>query len=155
MAKRLYQVVLLVMLIILQACTGSEMTPEEEIRQFIEAGVTAAEGRNSGDLADLIDDAYQDQRGYDRTQIEKLVKLYFFRHKNIYLFTKINKIDFFTPDKVLVTMHIAMAGNRISDASMLSSLRARIYKFELSLVRNDSWLLREARWKPAAIRDMK
>ena len=154
MTKKLYQVVLLVMLGLLQACSNNEMTPEDQIRQYIEAGVAAAEARNSGDLADLIHDSYQDQRGYDRNKLEQLVKIYFLRHKNIYLFTKINKIDLFSPDKALVTMHVAMAGNRISDASVLTSLRARVYKFELSLLRDDSWLLQEARWKPAAIRDM-
>ena len=152
--KKYFRYVLLVVLITLQSCSDSELSPEDEIRQYIETGVEAAEARNSSDLADLIHGSYRNPRGYDRIQLEKLAKLYFFRHKNIHLFTKIDEIDLLSAEEAQVTMHVAMAGNIISDASVLLSLRARIYKFELSLVKENSWLLREASWSPAAIGDM-
>jgi len=154
MTKKLYRIVLLVMLITLNACSSSEMSPEDEIRQYIEKGVEAAESRNASDLAELIHSSYLDPKGYNRAQLKKLARLYFFRHKNIHLFTKVNEIDLLSSEEAQVTMHVAMAGNVISDASVLLSLRARIYKFELSLVKEGSWLLKEASWSPAAIGDM-
>ena len=141
-------------LFLLQACSSSVSSPEDEIRQVIKSGVEAAESRSSDDLADLIHTDYIDQKAFNKTRMIKLVRLYFFKHKNIYLFTKISSIEFHAEDAALVTMHVAMAGSVISDASMLSSLRARIYKFELQLIKQDTWLLREAKWQPASMVDM-
>ena len=147
-------VVLVVMLLVLQACSDNQMSPEDEIRQYIQNGMEAAESRDASNLSELVHPNYLDPKGYGRNQLEKLVKLYFFRHKNIHLFTKINEIDFLSPEEAQVTMHVAMAGTIISDVSVLPDLRARIYKFELTLVKDDSWLLQEASWSPAAIGDI-
>ncbi len=152
--KQPYFLACLITIVLLQACSDTELSPEDEIHQYIESGVEAAEARSAGDLVDLIHSSYRDPRGHNRTQLGKLVKLYFFRHKNIHLFTKINEIDFLTPNEAQVTLHVAMAGNVITDASMLSSLRARIYRFELLLIKHESWLLQQAKWQPAGVGDM-
>src|SRR5210317_2633385 len=118
------QIICLIGLVIfITACSEKPLTPEEQIRQFIEAGVNAAENRDHDNLAEMIDDQYQDQKALTRAQLVKLIKLYFFRHKNIYLFTKINEIDFPAEDEASVDLHVAMAGSVISDASSLLNLR--------------------------------
>lgn len=151
MTTKIYQLMLLLILIALTACSDSRLSPEDEIRQYIKAGVEAAEARDAGDLAGLIHENYRDKNQQPKAQLKKLATLYFFRHKNIHLFTKINEIDFLSPTEAQVTMHVAMAGTIISDASVLSSLRARIYKFELSLLKEDEWLLTAASWAPADV----
>ena len=138
----------------LQTCSDSAISREEEIKQYIETGVKAAENRSSSDLAELIDESYLDQKGLNKKELTKLVRLYFFRHKNIYLFTKLDGIEFLAENEALVTLHVAMAGSVISDASALSSLRAKIYKFELELIKQDEWLLRGAKWQAANLGDM-
>ena len=149
------QIICLISLVIfITACSDKPLTREEQIRQFIEAGVNAAENRDHNDLAEMIDDEYQDQKALTRTQLVKLIKLYFFRHKNIYLFTKINEIDFPAEDEASVDLHVAMAGSVISDTSALLNLRAKIYRFELELIKRDDWQLREASWYPASMADM-
>ena len=144
----------LAILTLVLGCSSNALSPEDEIRQFIETGVQAAEDRNSSDLAELIASGYQDEKGYDKKQLEKISRLYFFRHKNIYLLTKIDEIDFVSANEARVTLHVAMAGSAISDTSLLSSLRARIYKFELQLIKDEEWLLHEADWQPASVGDM-
>ncbi len=144
----------LTILTLVAGCSDSVLTPEDEIRQFIETGVEAAEDRSSSDLAELMFSGYKDEKGYDRKQIEKLLRLYFFRHKNIYLLTKIDEIEFVAANEAWVTLHVAMAGSVISDASLLSGLRAQIYKFELLLIKDEDWLLHQADWQPASIGDM-
>ena len=139
---------------LLQACSDSAISREDEIKQYIETGVKAAENRSSSDLAELIDESYLDQKGLNKKELSKLARLYFFRHKNIYLFTKLDGIEFLAENEALVTLHVAMAGSVISDASVLSGLRAKIYKFELELVKQDEWLLRQAKWQPASMGDM-
>jgi len=154
MTKNIPMLGILCMAFLLQACSGSELSREDEIKQYIEVGVEAAESRNSSDLAKLIDDNYRDQKNLSKKELTKLVRLYFFRHKNIYLFTKLDGIEFLAENEALVTLHVAMAGSVISDISVLSSLRAKIYKFELELVKQDEWLLRQAKWQPASMGDM-
>ena len=55
-----------------------------------------------------------------------------------------------------MTLYVAMAGSVISNIEALESVRARIYRFELGLIRNDSddWLLRYAEWQPAKLFDL-
>lgn len=139
---------------LISACSDKPLSKEDQIRQYIATGVSAAENRSHSDLADLIDDTYRDEKTFGKAQITKLLQAYFFRHRNIFLLTKIRDINFPSEDEASVTLHVAMAGSVISDASALASLRARVYRFELELVKADSWRLREARWQPANMADM-
>lgn len=141
------------MLILVQACDDSPNSPEDEIRQFIEAGVEAAEERSLDDLALLVDDDYLDEQAYDKKRLGSLLSVYFFRHRNIHLFTRINEIDLLNENQASVRLQLAMAGSEITGLSALSSLRAQIYSFELQLIRREAWLLRSATWSPASIAD--
>ncbi|MCH7882248.1 MAG: hypothetical protein IIB69_11880 [Proteobacteria bacterium] len=138
-----------------QACSNDELSREDQIKLTIESGIKAAENRSISDLAELIDENYLDQKGLNKERLTKLVRLYFFRHKNIYLFTKLDGIEFLADNEALVTLRVAMAGSVISDPSRLSSLRAKIYQFELELVKKDAWLLKRAKWQDASLSDMK
>lgn len=136
------------------ACTDRTLSKEDQLKQYIDRGVAAVESRNQSDLADLVDEAYQDHKALNKPQLIKLLQAYFFRHKNIFLLTKIREISFPGEDEALVTIHVAMAGSVIADASVLSGLRARIYKFELELIKRKDWQLIAASWQPASLKDM-
>ena len=138
------------MLLLLQGCSD-DSSPEDQIRNFIDAGVQAAEARNVDQLGELLHDNFIDQQGNNRQQISRLLRAYFFRHRNIHLFTRIENIEFLTENEASVSMHVAMAGTVISDVNALSSLSARIYRFELQLVKQDVWLLRHASYASANI----
>ena len=146
--------VILPTIFLLNACSGDSLSREDEIKRFIEAGIEAAENRSSSDLAEMIDENYLDDKGYNKTQLSKIARFYFLRHKKIYLFTKIEQIEFLADNQALITLYVAMAGSVISDASVLSRLRAKTYQFELELVKQDEWLLRRASWQPASIGDI-
>jgi len=138
----------------LYACSDNKETREDQVRQYIAAGIKVSENRSHSDFADLIHKDYRDHKGLDKPQLINMVRGYFFRHKNLHLFSKIDDIVFQADNKAFVTLHIAMAGNVISDASVLESLRARIYKFELQLIKDDEWLLQQAKWQIASVKDM-
>ena len=140
-------------ILLLIACSDEKLSREEEIKQYIETGVEAAENRSTDDLAELIDEKYLDDKGLSKVQLTKLARLYFFRHKSIYLFTKIDEIEFLAENEAFVTLHVAMAGNAISDVTALAGLRAEIVKFELELIKRDEWLLRRASWQHANLGD--
>ena len=140
--------------VFLTACSADEISKEDEIRQIIESGKLAAENRNHNNLADLMAKSYSDNKGYDKQQLINLVRAYFFRHKNIHLFIKIDEITFKGENKVFVNMYVAMAGNVISDVNLLSSLRAKIYRFELQLIKQDEWLINQAKWQRSSFKEM-
>ncbi|MDJ0833944.1 MAG: hypothetical protein QNJ69_10515 [Gammaproteobacteria bacterium] len=143
------------LMLTLQGCSDDGISPEDEVRQFIENGIQAAENRNSGDLSDMLFDFYTDQNGYDKKKLVNLLRAYFFRHKNIHLFSRIRDVRMLTDREAEVVMHVAMAGQVISDVTALASLRADLYRFELDLVKEgDDWLLRSAKWKRAQMNDM-
>jgi len=141
-------------LLLLGACSDDEISPEEEIRQFIERGVEAAERRSVDDLGDLTHPDYRDQKGYNREQLGKLLQVYFLRHRDIHLFTRIDSIQLLADNHAEVKLHVAMAGSVISDITALRGLRAQIYRFELQLVKRDEWLLQHAKWAPASLSDL-
>ena len=140
--------------LLLQACSETAIPPEEQIRQFIKSGVEAAENSSLDDLSDLIHGNYLDQKGYNKQRLDGLLKAYFFRHKDIYLFTKIEEINLFAENQATVLLYVAMAGSVISDVDAIAAMRARIYQFELQLIKEDDWLLHHATWKPARVLDL-
>ena len=154
MTRKVLIFCMICMALLLIACSDGELTREDEIKLYIETGIKAAENRSSSDLAKLFDEKYLDDKGLNKMQLTKLARLYFFRHKSIYLFTKLDEIEFLAENEALVTLHVAMAGTAISDVTALSSLRAEIVKFELDLIKQDEWLLRRASWQHASSSDM-
>lgn len=145
----LKNIAVLSLALFLIACSGSKTTPEQEIEQFIEAGIEAAENRERGKLEDMIAEDYLDAKGLTRKQLSQLMRAYFFRHKNIHLFTKMQEISFPVAGEAVARFHVAMAGQVISDVTALSSLRAQVYEFELQLVKDDEWKLKSAAWQVA------
>jgi hypothetical protein len=141
-------------MVLMQACSGTAETPEDEIRAFIKSGVVAAENRSLDGLNDLVHGTYLDQKGYNKQRLSGLLRVYFFRHKNIYLFTKIEEIDLLAGNQAIVRLYVAMAGSVISDVDAIAALRAQIYQFELQLTKQDDWLLQHASWRPASIIDL-
>lgn len=152
--RPLFYTSLIFIIIINISCSDKTLTPEDEIKQYIKSGKLAAENRSHGDLANLISKDYRDQRNWDKKQIENIARAYFLTHQNIHLFTKIQSITFQTENKAFVILHVAMAGTVINDITTISKLRARIYEFQLQLIKTDSWLLQQAKWKSASVSDM-
>lgn len=150
-ARRLAAVAIL---IILAACTDDAISPEQAIRQFVAQGVEAGEARSVDAIDALLHPDYRDQQGYDRDRLGKLLQLYFLRHQNVHLFTRIDEIGLLADDEAEVNLFVAMAGSAITDAGAIPSLRARIYRFELRLLRTDRWRLQYARWQPATFADL-
>lgn len=148
------KVLLLLLVLVFAACSSEPGTPEQAIRDLIARGVEAGESRDTGALIALTDENYRDQSGYNRKQLEKLLRLQFLRNKNIFLFSKIDSIEFEADDRALVSMHLAMAGSAISDAGALAGLRARVYRFDLLLVKDEEWRVKQANWQPAVLGDM-
>ena len=151
--KAIFATLLVFTFVVLQACSDPKTSSEDQIREFIETGVESAENRDLDSLKQQLHDNYLDQKGYNKKQLGALLRAYIFRHKNIYLFTKIEEIELLSDNEAVVRLYVAMAGSVISDVDALSTQRAQIYEFDLQLIKDSRWLLHHASWKPASIVD--
>jgi hypothetical protein len=140
--------------LLLLNCTGQLDSKEKQIETWLEKAVDAAEDRDTSSLTELLALNFRDKRGNNSKQIEKILRLYFFRHKNIFLMTRVQDLHFDSEDQANLIVYVAMTGSIISDINLLSSLRAKIYRFEFELIKQDEWLIQSANWQPAAASDM-
>ena len=151
---KLFQLIFLLIITQITACSDDSTTPESEIKTYIKSGVLAAENRNHHALGDLISEHYHEKKHTNKKQLLKVAHTYFFLHKNIHLFTKINNITFKNKNQASVLLYIAMTGTVITDLNQLSRVRAQIYKFELLLIKDDAWLLHQAHWEKVKLKEM-
>ena len=131
-------------LIVVAGCTDSD--PERDLRERIDAAVTAAEARNTGFFRDLIAPGFVDQRGNDRDAIVALVRGQFLIHSKISVMSRVQDIVIAGDDAaetVLVAGMVGSAGQRAG----LGSLSADLYRIELEWARDGSdWRVIGARW---------
>ncbi|MFT5504662.1 MAG: hypothetical protein ACI845_001343 [Gammaproteobacteria bacterium] len=149
---RLFGIVVFCLLLL--NCSGQPDSQEKQIDGWLEKAVQATENRDASSLIELLAKNFRDKKGNNSKQIEKILRLYFFRHKNIFLMTRIQDLHFDSEDQAYLVVYVAMAGSIISDVNLLSSLRAKIYRFDLELIKQDEWLVQSVNWQPAAASDM-
>lgn len=145
---------ILLLTAVLVACSGDSGSPEDAIRDLIDRGVEAAEQRSVDDLRELVHASYRDQRGHDKKRLGGLLQGYFFRHRNIHLFTRVQRIELLGNNQAEVDLYLATAGSVISDIDAVSRLAARVFRVELELLLEDEWQVRHARWAPASLGDL-
>ncbi len=136
------------------ACEQDRQTPEEQIKSLIEVAIDAAENRDLGDLMQHLRPDYLDQRGHQKAQMEKLLQLYFFRHKRIYIWSKVKQIELLSANQANAVLYLAMANNAITDTSMLAGVRASIYEVKLNLVKDDRWRVQRSSWHPTNLTEV-
>lgn len=152
-AHSFFQILLLLPGLILGGCTD-ELSPEDEIRQFLELAEQAAEARDASALGELIDKQYSDPKKLNHAQLTGLLRGYFLRNRNIHLFTQVNSIEFIQQNHAHVVVHVAMTAQDVRQKEELGQLRASVYRLELSLVNTDGWKLAQARWEPSGLDNM-
>lgn len=130
-------------IVILSACDGSATGAEEQLRQWVSRSEEAAEAKERRELIGMISPAYADARGNDRSDIESVLRAYFFRQNSIALLTNIEELRVFGDTAAEIEMTVGMAGQNDS----VLGFSADAYRFELELTREkDDWLLISARW---------
>lgn len=135
--------ILSIVCLALTACGAPDESPEQQIRDWIARGETAAENKDRGELLDMISPGYADARGNDRERIGDLLRAYFFRQNSIALLVDVDEITVNADTAALVNLTVGMAG---TNAHALG-LRADAYNFEFELQKpDDDWLLIGARW---------
>ena len=150
-----YCLILLGCLFFISACSDEPDSAEQQIRQFIATGERLAEQRNISILKELISENYHDEQKRDQKGILRLLMGYFLGHQNIHLLTHIQKINLTGAGQAHVTLFAAMTGKPVSSMDSLINIRAQLYLFELSLIKEaNEWQVNQARWRRASINEM-
>ena len=143
MMARVTRIALLLVLAILTGCSGDVSDPEEQVRAWVQAMHEAAEAKARGDIVAGISTAYVDARGNSRDDIDKLLRVYFFRQNTITLLSNIDEVNVIGGTAAEVSITVGMAGT--NDSAL--GISADAYRFELELeLDGDNWILISARW---------
>ena len=129
--------------LLLGACGDPPTEPEEELRAWVAAGVEAAESEERRKLINMISASYTDGRGYSREDIDKLLRVYFYRQDRISLLPRIEEVTVYDATAAKLVMTVGMAG--MNDGVLGFSADAYRFAFELEK-EADGWQLISARW---------
>lgn len=136
-------VVLAVTLTALIGCSEPATDPEQQLRVWAEQGQAAVEEKQRRALIDMISPAYVDAKGYDRDDLDNMLRAYFLRQHSISLITAIREIQVFGDSAAEIEMTVGMAGT--NDGVL--GISADVYHFSLELQRDDDdWRLISAKW---------
>jgi hypothetical protein len=133
----------LLLLLALASCGGPETGPEEALRAWVREGQAAAENKDRQELLSRISPAYADARGNGRDDIDKLLRIYFFRQDKVALMSRIERLEVFGESAAQLALRVGMAGTNRDTRGF----RADAYRFEMELEHDgDDWLLIAASW---------
>lgn len=135
----------LVALALLCGCSD-DASPEQQVRSVIASMEQAAEDRDVGDLMKHVSAAYRDSQGQDRAEASRYARGYFIANQSIHLLTRIESVEFPSPDEARVQMQVGMAGR--GGVQGAGGLSADLYDFDVALVREDGeWKVSFADWR--------
>ena len=134
-----------VALALLAACSDPA-SPEQQVRAVIDSMETAVEARDVGALVEHISSNYRDGHGQDRAEASRYARGYFVANQSVHLLTRIESLEFPSPQEARVKLQVGMAGRGGEPGA--SSLNADLYDFDLALVREDGeWKVSYADWR--------
>ena len=140
--SRPYRAVALCLSVALGGCSDPT-TPEAEVRAVILRAEEAAESRDVGDIRPLISSEYSDKRGYDKDQIQDLLRLLFLTHQSIHLAVHVESIEWPSADVAKVVALVGMADT----ADILPDVDLYQFDVELENQGDGEWLLVKADWR--------
>ena len=146
---------LITVLAVLPACSGDPESPEEQIREMLSAGEEVVEARSILKALEFVSDDYQDKRGRQKKDIQRLIAGYILRNKSIHLLTRVQQVAL-SEDKAQadVILYVSMAGVPVTSADQLMLVRADLYRFDLSVkLKDGDWRVTAGSWQQARLVD--
>lgn len=117
------------------ACSEAE-SPEAQVRKSIDAIEKAAEERDVRGVTEHVSQQFRDAHGRDPKELSQYVRGYFIANQSIYLLTRINSVEFPTPDEARARVTVAMVG-REAEESDAWNLAGEIHDFDVTFMRED------------------
>jgi SnoaL-like domain len=141
--QRMATSITLLLAIVLAGCNGD--SPEQAVRQQVDALQAAIDTRNAGDIEDLLADDFVGNEGLDRRGARQLAAAMFLRHREVA--AKVGP----------VSVELRGEGDAIARFSVLATggsggllpEQGQVYQFETGWRRVDGeWKLLTASWTP-------
>ena len=130
-------------LLLLVGCGDPPSEPEAELRAWVETGIASVEAKERRAIVGMVSDAYVDGRGNERSDLDKLLRVYFHRMNNIKLLPKIEEITIYDDTAAQLVLTVGMAGTNDG----ILGFSADAYRFELEIEKDGrDWRLISARW---------
>jgi hypothetical protein len=124
-------------------CSADRTPPEEALRAWVAAAELAAEAKQRSALLQMISADYADARGNDRTALDRMLRVWFLRQRDIALLTNIDNIAIYNDTAAQIALTVGMAATN----NNVFGLSADAYRFEFDMVLDDgAWFLIAARW---------
>ena len=131
------------LLTLVSGCGGASVGPEAQVREWLGSAQEAAEAKQRRKLMSMVSESYRDGRGFDRSDVETMLRAYFLRQKSVNLAASIDEVRVFGDTAAEVDVTIGMAGR--NDGVMGFSASAYNMSLELEQQGGD-WMLISARW---------
>ena len=134
--------------LLLAACSSEpDVSPEQQVRDTLEAIEIAVEARSLSGIMEHVSDDYQDHRGQTKKDVARLMQLQIIRNQNITIFTRIKSIDIH--DGIAgVELSSAMASRAIDLSIESNRLKADTAKFSLVLTKEgNQWQVQSGSWQ--------
>jgi hypothetical protein len=139
--------------LLLPGACSEEQGPEAIARSFVAACEEAAQERRLRDLRDLIAEDYSDPAGRTAQDVLAVAAGYLMRNRSVHIYTRLQEATE-QDGRIAATVLAALAGRPISDVSVLPSINADLYRFDLELVEQEGdWRLAGATWRTALVDD--
>ena len=143
--------------LLLVVCRGEDSSPDAAVRRTLVALEAAARARDLSAVVEHVSEAYADERGNDRQAVRQIAAFHLLRNQSVHTLTRIRSLSFAQPGQAEVEALVAMAGTAIPDADVLATVRADLYRFDVTLREEQpgTWRVRSASWWPAALDDFR
>ncbi|MDJ0747949.1 MAG: hypothetical protein QNJ11_00630 [Woeseiaceae bacterium] len=129
--------------VFMAGCGDSPSEPEAELRAWVDAGIAFVEAKQRRAVVGMVSEAYADGRGNERSDLDKLLRVYFHRMNNIKLLPKIEEITIYGDTAAQLVLTVGMAGTNEG----VLGFSADAYRFELEVEKDGTdWHLVSARW---------
>ena len=141
--------VLLAAAVLVAGGCGRPDSPEQQVREVVAAGESAAESRDLAALMELVAEDYLDADGLGREELRNYLRGYLLAHPSISLVTRIESLDFPYRDMARLRLTVGMLG-RDEGAGAVLDAAADLHEIELELVLQDgSWRVRRSAHRSA------
>jgi hypothetical protein len=146
-----------VVALLLVVCGGEDSSPDAAVRRTLAGIETAARARDLSAVVEHVSEAYADPRGNDRQAVRQIAAFHLLRNQSVHTLTRIRSVAFDESGQAQVDALVAMAGTAIPDADVLATVRADLYRFDVTLREEPSgtWRVISAGWRPAALDDFR
>lgn len=128
---RTYLLLSLCTVLSLAAC-GSPDSPEAQVRGAFHRMELAAEERDAGDFMDGISESFRGDYQMGRDELAQYLRGYFLANQSIHLLSRVERLEFPTPDEAHAEVTVASVGKE-ADAAAAWDVSAELHKFRVVL----------------------